>query len=235
MQKFNNLGNREAWIKSQLTKLSPGTSLLDVGAGECPYKPLCSHIEYTSQDVNLYDGSGNKKGLQTGKWNFDSIDIRCDLLDIPEDRLFDSLLCTEVLEHVPDPIRCLEKLTRLVKKPGGKLLITTPFCSLTHFAPYYYTNGFSEYFYRHHLDRLSFEVQSISFNGGWFDYMTQELGRTAEVYKQYFGKRMPTGMRMAIKIAKKVMQLLAGRERLNTQHNSSELLTCGLHVVAVAR
>jgi hypothetical protein len=40
---------------------------------------------------------------------------------------------------------------------------------------------------------------------------------------------------MAIKIAKKVMQLLAGRERLNTQHNSSELLTCGLHVVAVAR
>jgi ubiquinone/menaquinone biosynthesis C-methylase UbiE len=234
MQKFNNLGNREIWIKSQLSQLRPGTSLLDVGAGECPYKPLCSHLDYVAQDVNIYDGSGNSKGLQTGKWSFDKIDIRCDLLDIPEDRRFDTILCTEVLEHVPDPVRCLEKLTRLVKQPGGKLLVTTPFCSLTHFAPYYFTNGFSEYFYKHHLVRLGFEIENISFNGGWFDYMTQELGRTAEVYKLYFGKRMPTSMRMVVKLGKKLMQRLASRDRLNA-HNSSELLTCGLHVVAIAR
>jgi ubiquinone/menaquinone biosynthesis C-methylase UbiE len=187
-----------------------------------------------AQDVNLYDGSGNSKGLQTGTWSFDNIDIRCDLLDIPEDRLFDTILCTEVLEHVPDPVRCLEKFSRLLKRPGGKLLVTAPFCSLTHFAPYYYANGFSEYFYRHHLERIGLDIQDISFNGGWFDYMTQELGRTAEVYKLYVGKRMPTSMRMVVKLAKKLMQRLASRDQLNA-HNSAELLTCGLHVVAIAR
>ena len=234
MKKFNNAANRDEWIKSQLSSLTAGTSLLDVGAGECPYKPFCEHLEYVSQDVNVYDGTGNQKGLQTGKWSFDQIDIRCDLIDIPEDRKFDTVLCTEVLEHVPDPVRSIEKMSRLVTQPGGKLILTAPFCSITHFAPFYYANGFSEYFYRHHLERLGFETQSISFNGGWFDYMAQELGRCPEVYRQYFNRNMPLKMKLVTKLGRKVMQRLGDKDRRNSQ-NSSELLTCGLHVIAVAK
>lgn len=234
VKKFNNPANRDAWIAEQLKQLPDGSSLLDVGAGECPYKSQCSHLQYVSQDVNMYDGSGNQKGLQTGTWSFDQIDIRCDLLDIPEDRKFDSVLCTEVLEHVPDPIRAIEKMSRLVKKPGGKLIITAPFCSLTHFAPYYYANGFSEYFYRFHLERLGFNVSHLSFNGGWFDYMAQELGRTSQVYQQYMGKKLPTSIKLATKICRKIMQKLGNKDR-KSEHSSAELLTCGLHVVAVAR
>jgi SAM-dependent methyltransferase len=230
-RKFNNPANRDAWIAQQLSQLRAGSSLLDVGAGECPYKPLCGDLEYISQDVSQYDGAGNNRGCQTGSFSFDQIDIRCDLLDIPEHRQFDTVLCTEVLEHVADPIRSLEKLTRLAKPSGGKLLITTPFCSLTHFAPYYYSNGFSEYFYQHHLPRLGCRIDSIEFNGGWFDYLAQELSRTGNVHQQYFGKPMPRGYKLAVKFCRKLLQSLARKDRQHGQR-SSELLTCGLHVVA---
>jgi len=231
MKKLDNPGNRDAWIKSQLKALQPGTSLLDVGAGECPYRPSCEHLTYVSQDINLYDGEGNSKGLQTGTWSFDQIDIRCDLLEIPEDRTFDTLLCTEVLEHVPDPVRCLEKMTRLMNPVGGTLILTAPFASLTHFAPYHYSTGFSEYFYRYHLERLGLQIQHLSFNGGFFDYMVQELGRASSVHKQYLGRKLPLKTKIAVKICRKLLQRIAFKDQASTQ-TSSELLSFGLHVVA---
>lgn len=39
---------------------------------------------------------------------------------------FDGVLCTEVLEHAPDPVRLVEYLAKLVR-PGGKLLATVSF------------------------------------------------------------------------------------------------------------
>lgn len=231
MKKLDNQGNRDAWIKSQLKALKPGSSLLDVGAGECPYKPCCEHLTYVSQDINIYDGEGNSKGLQTGTWSFDKIDIRCDLLDIPEDRKFDTVLCTEVLEHVPDPVRCLEKIVRLVNPVGGTLIVTAPFSSLTHFAPYHYSTGFSEYFYRFHLERLGLQVQHLSFNGGFFDFMVQELARVSSVHKQYLGRKLPLKTKIAVQVCRKLLQRAAFIDQTNSK-SSSELLSFGLHVVA---
>ncbi len=233
MKKLDNPGNRDAWIKSQLKTLKPGTSLLDVGAGECPYKPFCEHLTYVSQDINLYDGEGNNKGLQTGTWSFDQIDIRCDLLDIPEDRKFDTVLCTEVLEHVPDPVKGLEKFARLVNEDCGRLIVTAPFASLTHFAPYYYSTGFSEYFYRFHLDRLGFKVEQLAFNGGFFDFIAQELARVSSVHKQYLGRKLPLATKLAVRGCRKLLQKIADSDSENAK-NSSELLSFGLHVVAVS-
>lgn len=233
MKRLDNPGTRDFWIKSQLQSLTPGTSLLDVGAGECPYKPYCEHLTYVSQDVNVYDGTGNSKGLQTGSWSFDKIDIRCDLLDIPEERKFDTVLCTEVLEHVPDPVKSLEKIARLVVPQSGRLIITAPFASLTHFAPYHYSTGFSEYFYRFHLDRLGFVIEKLEFNGGFFDFVAQELGRVSSVHKQYLGKKLPLATKLAVKGCRKLLQKIADKDLKNAV-NSSELLSFGLHVVARA-
>lgn len=233
MKKLDNPGNRDAWIKSQLKELKPGTSLLDVGAGECPYKLFCEHLNYTSQDVNLYDGEGNSKGLQTGTWNFDKIDIRCDILDIPENQKFDTVLCTEVLEHVPDPVKALEKIARLVNEDCGRLIVTAPFASLTHFAPYHYSTGFSEYFYRFHLDRLGFKIEQLTFNGGFFDFVAQELARVSSVHKQYLGSKLALPTKLMVKGCRKLIQKLAEKDSVN-KTNSSELLSFGLHVVAIA-
>src|SRR3990172_6853665 len=135
--------NRQAWLKKTLSDLPQGARILDAGAGELRNRPLCSHLSYVSQDFCQYEGVGDGNRLQTGKWDTSRIDLVCDINAIPEpDAVFDVLLCSEVLEHVPDPTKALDEFTRLLK-PGGKLILTAPFTSLVHFAPYHYCSGFS--------------------------------------------------------------------------------------------
>lgn len=47
------------------------------------------------------------------------------LYDLQLDETFDLVLCTEVLEHVPDPSRAAERLVELCAE-GGAILITVP-------------------------------------------------------------------------------------------------------------
>ncbi|MBT1155086.1 class I SAM-dependent methyltransferase [Aminobacter anthyllidis] len=225
---------REIWVEKKLASVPRGRLILDLGAGECQYKKFCPHLTYVSQDVAIYDGEGNQAGLQTGTWDFSQIDIRCDAVDIPEDVQYDAILCTEVLEHVPDPVRVVEKIARLVK-PGGDVLLTAPFSSLTHFAPYHYATGFSSYFYSHHLDRLGLEILEITPNGGYFDFLDQELGRAASVHEEYVGVRPSFIARKIIKLARKVMRKAAAKDGERERRNSAQLLTMGWQIHARMR
>lgn len=79
-----------------------------------------------------------------------------DITMIPApDASFDAILCSEVLEHVPEPTHALDEFVRLLK-PGGTLILTAPFASLVHMAPYHYCSGFSRYWYEHHLPLRGF-------------------------------------------------------------------------------
>ncbi len=225
---------RLEWVAQQLRLLPSKSTILDVGAGECQYKEFCSHLDYVSQDVAVYDGKGDQSGLQTGEWDFSQIDIRCDLLDIPEDRKFDAILCTEVLEHVPDPIAAVRKLARLAKD-GGTIIVTAPFWSMTHFAPYHYATGFSSFFYRHHFEELGLEVVTLQANGGYFDFLEQELSRTAHIYRKYTKTKMSFVKREILKLAARIAKGAADDDGEKLSRGSSELMTQGWHVVAKKR
>ena len=126
-----------------------GSRILDAGAGELRYKPLCSHLEYVSQDFAQYNGQGDGVGLQMGNWDQTHLDIVCDITQIPEpDQSFDVIMCIEVFEHLPDPLAALREFNRLLKS-GGWLIITAPFNSLTHFAPYHFYTGLTNIFIAH--------------------------------------------------------------------------------------
>ncbi len=210
MKRLRNDTARKRWIADTLTALPAGGSLLDVGAGECAYKPHCTHLEYLAQDIAQYDGKGDGKGLHTDVWDTSELDFVCDLYDIPEDRLFDTVFCSEVLEHVVDPVRAVEKMARLVR-PGGQMILTAPFNSVTHFAPYHFCTGFSQYFYTHHLERLGFEVTELTANGGFFDVVDQELGRVSKV-RRSFGVWLPDPVLFLLtQITRLWVQMVAGR------------------------
>jgi ubiquinone/menaquinone biosynthesis C-methylase UbiE len=180
----HNEPTRLRWTKETLQKIPAGLKILDAGAGECQFKPWCAHLTYVSQDFNQYDGSGNN-GLQTGQWDTTQIDIVSDITAIPvKDASFDAVMCTEVLEHVPDPVAALKEMNRVLK-PGGYLLITSPFLSLTHFAPYHFASGLNTYFYQHHLNQMGYNILEIAPNGNYFELVAQELHRVKSVARKY--------------------------------------------------
>lgn len=223
----NNESRRNAWLKSILEQIPPGCTLLDAGAGELKNKKYCNHLLYTSQDLCEYNGLGNNVGLQTLHWNTNQIDIISDISQIPiSSNSFDVVLCSEVLEHVPDPVDALREIVRVLK-PSGKLIITAPFCSLTHFAPYHYSTGFSRYWYEYHLNQHGCRIEAIQPNGGWFDLLAQEIFRVHAVCKSHYCPLVGwVSLLFAIPFYM-IISLLAAFDK-----NSSQLATYGYFVVA---
>jgi SAM-dependent methyltransferase len=189
----NNATARDQWIKSTLARLPAETRLLDADAGTQRYRSFCSHLHYVSQDFCEYKGKGDGIGMQTGSWDTTKIDIVSDIVAIPEKNgSFGVVLSTEVLEHIPDPIAALKEFRRLLC-PVGELIITAPFCSITHMAPYHYFSGFNRYFYEHHLPVLGFTIKELVTNGNYADYTGQELRRLLSQYE-----RMPFYVRACV-------------------------------------
>ena len=222
-----NKANRDAWLERTLASVPSGQRILDAGAGELQYKRFCAHLDYVSQDFAQYDGQGDGVALQKDTWDQSQLDIVSDIASIPEpDASFDAVMCIEVLEHLPDPIRALRELARLLKR-GGTLIITAPVCCLTHFSPYFYYTGYSRYFYEHWLAELGFEIEDMQWNGNYFEYLAQELRRLPRIGEKYADMTVPWLGHIAINI---VLGLL---NRLSQNDNGSEqLLAYGLHVVA---
>jgi ubiquinone/menaquinone biosynthesis C-methylase UbiE len=224
---LSNESTRDNWVSTVLKQLPPGLKLLDAGAGECQYKSHCGHLEYVSQDFSQYDGAGNTRGLQTGSWDTSAIDIVSDILSIPmPDESFDVVLCTEVLEHLPEPALALKEFSRLLKR-GGVLILTAPFCSLTHFAPYHFSTGFNRFFYTHHLEKEGFARIEILENGNYFEYVAQELRRIEPTAASYCGRKVGWVTKIAIRVVLFTLNRLSAADR-----GSNELLNFGLHVVA---
>jgi SAM-dependent methyltransferase len=225
-----NAATRDAWVAEVLAELPNGARLLDAGAGECQYKKHCGHLKYVAQDNAVYDGKGDR-GLQVGSWDVSQIDIVSDILSIPEpDASFDAVLCTEVLEHLPDPVRALDEMARLLRT-GGTFIITAPFWSLTHFAPYHYATGFNRYFYEFHLGRLGFDVIDMIPNGNFFESIGQELRRIPDVAQRFAAGEKPNALE-----AYAARIVLAMAERMSAKDGgSSEMLNFGYHVRAVKR
>lgn len=115
--------------------------------------------------------------MQSESWDTSRIDLVSDITDIPApDASFDAVLCSEVLEHVPEPTHALDEFARLLK-PGGVMILTAPFGSSVHMAPYHFCSGFSKYWYEHHLALRGFEIKELTPNGDWYALLRQEITR----------------------------------------------------------
>lgn len=170
-----NQRQRDGWVAKIAKQLPRGTHVLDVGAGEARYRTLFAHCEYKTQDFGEY--TGTTTGNMREEWSYTKLDYISDASAIPvEDSSFDVILCTEVLEHVPEPILVVKEISRILR-PGGHAYISAPLGSGLHQQPYHFYGGFTPYFYERFFTQFGCRIIAIEANGNFFRLLLQEIDR----------------------------------------------------------
>jgi SAM-dependent methyltransferase len=136
----------EAFARS----LSAGSTVLDVGCGRRPYESFFTHCRYLGVDVEV---SGRSEGDKQAHVFFDGRNLPF------EERRFDAVVCTEVLEHAVEPLRLTEEMRRVLK-PNGRLLVTVPFMWGEHEAPFDFRR-FSTFGARRLLEEAGLRIVSL--------------------------------------------------------------------------
>jgi SAM-dependent methyltransferase len=152
----------------------PADRVLDVGCGQAPYRDLMSPSFYVGVDRTHRPGGAA---------------VVADVGSLPVAAAsFDGILCTEVIEHVPDERLLARELAR-VARPGAVLVLSSPFVHALHEQPYDYRRltsiGLVEV-----LSEAGWVVESVASIGGplvvavdsaarWADSLLRRSARVA--------------------------------------------------------
>ncbi len=136
--------------------------VLDAGCGAMPYRDI---IE---RRATSYDGLDIERRIS-------GVRYVCSITDMSAvpDASYDTVLCSEVLEHVADPAAALTEIDRVLR-PGGLLVLTVPFLGRLHEEPHDYYR-----FTRHGLAALlgatPLEIEEISPTGSVAGFLGHQL------------------------------------------------------------
>lgn len=131
--------------------------LLDFGCGSKPYEALFSNVShYVGCDI---ESSGHDHATS-------KVDYFYDGMVLPfRDASFDWVVSFEVIDDIFNLDVILKELHR-VTKPGGFLLLTTPFCWQEQEAPYDFAR-YTSYGLPHILERSGFHVVDYQKTGSY--------------------------------------------------------------------
>ena len=167
--------------------------------------------QFLTNHISLFKGKvidiGGKKNGSRGKfkppldqlesWQFLNIDKKtnpdylCDATNIPvKDEFFDTIIATEILEYISDPIKFLQEAKRVLKK-DGTIVITTPFMHAVHADLQNDRHRFTSNYLKEICNRFKFKSVSIEPMGsiGSVIYDIIRIGLTYASKKKY--KLMP--------------------------------------------
>ena len=157
--------------------------ILDVGAGEKPYKKYFTNSQYESCDSKeaLEEINLSKNQEHT---------FYCDITKkIPrEDETYDIIICSEVFEHINEPQKAASEIYRVLKK-NGEFYMTVPQCHGLHMEPHNYFNY------------LSFGIEYILKNAGFKKITVKALGGIYHLLgKVLYNSTMPFFAKLDYKI-----------------------------------
>ncbi|MCR4806812.1 MAG: class I SAM-dependent methyltransferase [Lachnospiraceae bacterium] len=142
--------------------------LLDLGCGRIPlYALYKDHID----DCVCIDW------VNSAHHN-ENLDIEANISEpLPlENGSFDSIICSDVLEHIFNPVSVLDEMVR-VCKTGGYIIVNTPFNYWIHEEPYDY-NRYTPYFYEKYAEtRDDIELVDLRTMGGTGPVLIDMIGK----------------------------------------------------------
>lgn len=142
--------SRIPWVAARARGL-----VLDIG---CADRSLAEALPRATAYVGL-DYPATAKGLYRT-----SPDVFGDAAALPiRNSTIDCVLLLDVLEHLPEPERSLEEITRVLK-PGGRVLILMPFAYPVHDAPFDFQR-YTRFGLQRRLHRAGLRVLSIEERG----------------------------------------------------------------------
>jgi SAM-dependent methyltransferase len=112
--------------------LPRGEYLLDAGAGGgwVAESFLQTYEKIISFDISKDNVAKIDESVKSNK----HFPIAGDLLHTPfKSRAFDQIILSEVIEHIVEPVELLKEMNRILK-PGGRLIITTPYKEQIHYS-----------------------------------------------------------------------------------------------------
>jgi SAM-dependent methyltransferase len=152
--------------------------LLDCGCGQVPYfeiyKDLVDEVICTDWQNSLHD---NKY-----------VDVYSDLNDRLnfDDGSFDTVLLTDVLEHIYKPEKLLLEINRVLK-PGGRVIIAVPFLYRIHEEPHDYYR-YTEFTLHRLCEDAGIKILKLEPYGGYLDVLFDTVN------KVFIRKRFLLGM-----------------------------------------
>lgn len=151
-----------------------------------------------------------------------AIDIVADVQALPfRDATFDAIVALEVLEHVPKPGTMADEMRRVLK-PGGHVLLSTPFVWKMHRTPKDYWR-----FTRDSLEMIFRAYSSVQVHAvnGARETLMHVLYQYVEVFLDVL--KLPKRLIYALKPVERIVYAAIPRERTN-----DPLWTTGWFVVA---
>ena len=186
----------------------------------------------TGTQVHFYDCGGKLCGyLAWVKDPKDSYGCGAQLIgDVQEmtpvgDAAFASVVCSQVLEHVPDPWAAVAEMARVLR-PGGTLILSVPHLSMLHEVPHDYWR-FTCFGLAQLLERAGMQVVSITPTAGVLAF----AGHLLSLAWMLTAGSLPRFRRAAWKVNAALLIKLLGR--LDRKFGAAEILPCDY--VAVAR
>jgi SAM-dependent methyltransferase len=144
--------------------LPPRAQVLDAGAGETQYKHLFAAHRYCALDLAVGDT----------KWDYSRLDAVGDLAGLPfRDGTFDACISIVTLEHVRQPSRVIQEMSRSLS-PGGRLLLVAPQEWEVHQQPHDYFR-YTRYGLDYLLREAGFEAIEIRPVGGFFRLLSRRM------------------------------------------------------------
>ncbi|BBX96077.1 class I SAM-dependent methyltransferase [Mycobacterium lacus] len=153
----------DRWI-AEAGRVGTGKSfrVLDAGAGIAPYRKHFEHVTYETADFGEVDKE------------YSHLDYVCRLEELPmADETYDLVLCSQVLEHIPDPLPVLREIRRVLK-PGGQAWLSAPLCYEEHEVPYDFYR-YTQFAWRHMAAEAGFTVESLEWLEGYYGTISYQL------------------------------------------------------------